>query len=177
MEEVVANDLHILNHNNINQGVLYHDESATGIGPTYPAKVELALPTDQPELLIGSIMHYKHNDYFYQANGKPNKYIKLTKSDFNNQYLNKKSHLKPVDVLDKLGIRWTKVNKAGYIVVYCPFHKDGQERNPSLNMHSTNGHYRCHSCRAAGDLINFYQKVTGIGFVQAAKDLGAWEGA
>lgn len=60
--------MYLSSRNNIHQDALCHDESATGIGLTFPVKVQLALPTDQPELLIGSIMHYKHNDYFYQAN-------------------------------------------------------------------------------------------------------------
>jgi len=78
----------------------------------------------------------------------------------------------PADVLQKLGIKPGKINAAGYFPILCPFH---MENHPSCNIHSVTGHYRCHSCAAhGGDVLAFYQQVTGKSFSVAARDLKAW---
>jgi DNA primase len=78
----------------------------------------------------------------------------------------------PELVLKKLGIRISKKNSQGYFVLHCPFHKNGKEKIPSLNLHSSNGYYKCHACGAKGkSVINFYINVTGKSFKEAAKDL------
>lgn len=83
----------------------------------------------------------------------------------------------PALILTKLGKTPTKCNHQGYLVLCCPFHKSGKEENPSLNLHSVTGHYKCHSCGEKGSsILDFYMKVTGKPFKDAAKDLGAWEG-
>ncbi len=75
--------------------------------------------------------------------------------------------------LRKLGIKTNRKNSQGYFVLHCPFHKDGHEANPSLNLHSSNSHYKCHACGAkGGSIINFYINVTGKSFKEATKDLG-----
>jgi hypothetical protein len=56
----------------------------------------------------------------------------------------------------------------------CPFHQD---KNPSLSVSLTHGGYLCHACGArGGDLLDFHQRLRGISFREAAKDLNAWEG-
>ena len=82
----------------------------------------------------------------------------------------------PATVLQHLGIvPIGKVNHAGYFLLRCPFHNGGQEKHPSLNIHAVDGHYRCHACgTAGGDVLAFYIAVTGKGFKDAARDLGAW---
>lgn len=55
----------------------------------------------------------------------------------------------------------------------CPFHDD---RNPSLKVNTLSGAFRCFSCNAhGGDVLAFHRLRTGMGFVEAAKALGAWE--
>ncbi len=74
--------------------------------------------------------------------------------------------------LIKLGIKINKKNAQGYFVLQCPFHKNGKEKIPSLNLHSSNGYYKCHACGIkGGSIINFYIKVTGKSFKEAVKDL------
>jgi len=79
-------------------------------------------------------------------------------------------------VLRKLGMTLpNKVNHAGYFVLCCPFHNNGQEKHPSLNIHAISGFYKCHACGAHGrDALAFYMAVTGKRFSDAARDLGAW---
>ena len=90
-------------------------------------------------------------------------------------HFNKSKLPSPKTLLAKLGIQVGKSNGKGYFVLHCPFHED---RTPSLNLHSLDGHYRCWSgsCGAKGDMTNFYMRVTGRQFKDAVKDLGVWEG-
>ena len=54
----------------------------------------------------------------------------------------------------------------------CPFHTDTK---PSLRVRVENGAYRCMSCGArGGDILAFHMHKHGLGFIQAAKELGAW---
>ena len=53
----------------------------------------------------------------------------------------------------------------------CFFHDDTK---PSLRVRADNGAYKCMVCGEHGDLLSLHMKRTGLGFVQAAKELGAW---
>lgn len=55
----------------------------------------------------------------------------------------------------------------------CPFHQDTR---PSLRLRLDTGGFRCMVCGAhGGDVLAFHRLKTGLGFVAAAKALGAWE--
>ncbi len=55
----------------------------------------------------------------------------------------------------------------------CPFHADTR---PSLRLRLDTGGFRCMVCGAhGGDVLAFHRLKTGLGFVEAAKALGAWE--
>ena len=82
----------------------------------------------------------------------------------------------PIAVLNKLGITPGRANQAGFLKIRCPFHKNGAEKNPSLNLHQQDGYFKCHSCGAkGGDILAFFMKVTNMYFIDAAKALNAWE--
>ncbi len=56
----------------------------------------------------------------------------------------------------------------------CPFHDD---QHPSLSVNLQTGAFRCRvpACGAHGDnVLAFHMARYGIGFVAAAKALGAW---
>jgi len=54
----------------------------------------------------------------------------------------------------------------------CPFHKDTK---PSLRVNIEKGAYRCMACCAhGGDVLAFHMHKHGLGFVESAKQLGAW---
>ncbi len=54
----------------------------------------------------------------------------------------------------------------------CPFHADTK---PSLRINVERGAYRCMVCGArGGDVLAFHMHKHGLGFIQAAKELGAW---
>lgn len=55
----------------------------------------------------------------------------------------------------------------------CPFHDD---TSPSLRINSDKGGFKCMACGAkGGDVIAFHMQLKSIGFVEACKQLGAWE--
>lgn len=55
----------------------------------------------------------------------------------------------------------------------CPFHDDTK---PSLRVRIETGAFRCMACGAhGGDVLAFHRLRYGMGFVDAAKALGAWE--
>ena len=55
----------------------------------------------------------------------------------------------------------------------CPFHNDTR---PSLRVRLDTGGFRCMVCGAhGGDVLAYHQRITGLSFIRAAQDLGAWE--
>lgn len=97
-----------------------------------------------------------------------NKISQKSQSNFDRSAL-----MSPPVVLDSLGIRYQRAGV--WLAVYCPFHNGGKERKPSLSMNLKDGHYRCFTCGVkGGDVISFYRAVTGAGFVEGVRALGAW---
>lgn len=61
-----------------------------------------------------------------------------------------------------------------WITIRCPIHKGGREANPSLRVSVEDGHFRCMACGVkGGDVLALHRLITGAGFVQAARELGA----
>jgi DNA primase len=78
----------------------------------------------------------------------------------------------PLKYLTERGLLKRKP-KAEWAAIVCPVHKGGAEKNPSLNVSMTDGHFRCHACGASGgDIVALHQLVTGLGFLDAVRDLG-----
>jgi DNA primase len=78
------------------------------------------------------------------------------------------------DVLRLLKLEATKPNGSGYAQVCCPIHG---ESHASLSIHTERGNWRCFACgEVGGDALELYRRARGLTFVQAARELGAWEG-
>lgn len=83
----------------------------------------------------------------------------------------KNACLSPSSALGVIGIK--HISRGTWLSVYCPFHKEGNEQNPSLSMHAQEGFYKCHACGAkGGDLIAFYRALTNASFNEALRLLG-----
>ena len=55
----------------------------------------------------------------------------------------------------------------------CPFHGD---KRPSLRVRLDTGSFRCMACGAyGGDVLAFHMQRHRLSFIEAAKQLGAWE--
>lgn len=61
-----------------------------------------------------------------------------------------------------------KVNGRPEALGLCPFHDD---HNASLSVNIESGLYRCFSCDAKGDVFTFYQKLKGVDFSTALKEI------
>ena len=66
-----------------------------------------------------------------------------------------------------------KENGRSEVVGLCPFHDD---KNPSLSVNLDSGLFNCFGCGNKGDVFTFYQKVKGIDFKIALKEIAAMQG-
>lgn len=59
-----------------------------------------------------------------------------------------------------------------WVTAVCPFHED---TSPSLRINLENGAFACMACGAkGGDVLAFHMRLHNMGFIKAAKALGAW---
>jgi len=58
----------------------------------------------------------------------------------------------------------------GYAVGLCPFHDD---HSPSFGVKLTDarGHWCCYAGCGKGDMVEFHQRLTGMDFKAAVRDL------
>lgn len=61
-----------------------------------------------------------------------------------------------------------KPNANGWAACRCPFHND---KNASASANLRTGGFRCHACGERGDLIAVHQRLTGLPFKGAVRDL------
>ncbi|MEO8104588.1 MAG: CHC2 zinc finger domain-containing protein, partial [Betaproteobacteria bacterium] len=73
-----------------------------------------------------------------------------------------------VDIVDVID-RHVKLKRAGAnFVACCPFHS---EKSPSFTVSQTKQFYHCFGCGAHGTAVGFLMEYSGLGFVEAVKDL------
>jgi DNA primase len=73
-----------------------------------------------------------------------------------------------VDIVDVVD-RHVKLKKAGQnYSACCPFHN---EKTPSFSVSPTKQFYHCFGCGAHGTAISFLMEYSGMGFVEAVKEL------
>ena len=76
--------------------------------------------------------------------------------------------LNRVDIVDIVG-RYVQLKKGGAnFMGLCPFHN---EKSPSFTVSPTKQFYHCFGCGAHGTAIGFLIDYSGMGFVEAVKDL------
>ena len=76
--------------------------------------------------------------------------------------------LNRVDIVDIVG-RYVQLKKGGAnFMGLCPFHN---EKSPSFSVSPTKQFYHCFGCGAHGTAIGFLIEYSGLGFVEAVKDL------
>lgn len=76
--------------------------------------------------------------------------------------------LNRVDIVDVVG-RYVQLKKGGANYMgLCPFHN---EKSPSFTVSPTKQFYHCFGCGAHGTSIGFLIEYSGLGFVEAVKDL------
>jgi DNA primase len=76
--------------------------------------------------------------------------------------------LNRVDIVDVVG-RYVQLKKGGAnFMGLCPFHN---EKSPSFTVSPTKQFYHCFGCGAHGTAIGFMIEYSGLGFVEAVKEL------
>lgn len=76
--------------------------------------------------------------------------------------------LNRIDIVDVVG-RYVQLKKGGAnFGGLCPFHN---EKSPSFTVSPTKQFYHCFGCGAHGTAIGFLMEYSGVGFVDAVKDL------
>ncbi|MEO7336275.1 MAG: DNA primase, partial [Caldimonas sp.] len=81
--------------------------------------------------------------------------------------------LERVDIVDIVG-KHVQLKKAGASLVgLCPFHA---EKSPSFNVIPAKQFYHCFGCGVSGNAIKFLTEFSGMGFIDAVKDLAQQSG-
>lgn len=71
--------------------------------------------------------------------------------------------------IDQLVSQYCQLEKKGsQMKCICPFHND---KHPSMLVSPDKGIAYCFACQSGGDIFSFYQKIEGVDFKQALKDL------
>ena len=85
-----------------------------------------------------------------------------------------RSHLPtPAEYYQQQGFKLT--GAGAWQSTVCPFHDD---TTPSLRVCRLTGGYRCMVCGAhGGGIVDFHMQRYGLRFIEALRDLGAWEDA
>jgi DNA primase len=80
----------------------------------------------------------------------------------------KQDLLNRVDIVDVVG-RFVQLKKGGAnFMGLCPFHN---EKSPSFTVSPAKQFYHCFGCGAHGNAIGFLMEYSGLGYVEAVKDL------
>lgn len=81
--------------------------------------------------------------------------------------------LSRVSLIDILRDKYKVVSRGGNkYTVQCPFHKDGQETNPSMSVDDDKGVYKCFTCGAKGNVITYLKEKENMSFKEAVEYLG-----
>lgn len=81
--------------------------------------------------------------------------------------------LSRVSLIDILRDRYKVISRGGnQYTVQCPFHKDGQEANPSMSVDDSKGIYKCFTCGAKGNVFTYLKEKEAMDFKDAVKYLG-----
>lgn len=81
--------------------------------------------------------------------------------------------LSRVSLIDILRDKYKVVSRGGNkYTVQCPFHKDGQETNPSMSVDDDKGVYKCFTCGAKGNVITYLKEKENMSFKEAIEYLG-----
>ena len=85
----------------------------------------------------------------------------------------KRDLLNRVDIVDIIQ-RHVPLKKAGTnYSACCPFHN---EKSPSFTVNPSKQFYHCFGCGAHGDAIGFLMEYSGLGYIEAIKELAAGAG-
>ena len=74
--------------------------------------------------------------------------------------------MRPLEVLEFIGLRPERETDEWY-QIKCPFHKDGNERKPSMGVHKEVGTFNCFTCGQKGTIEKLVAKKLNIPLAEA----------
>ena len=112
--------------------------------------------------------------YFSVSISEYYRYYCLSLLIVDNLFIEKLNNLlSRVSLIDILRDRYKVVPRGGNkYTVQCPFHKDGQETNPSMSVDDDKGVYKCFTCGAKGNVITYLKEKENKSFKEAVQYLG-----
>ena len=92
----------------------------------------------------------------------------------NNLFIEKLNNLlSKVSLVDILRDRYKVISRGGNkYTVQCPFHKDGQETNPSMSVDDDKCVYQCFTCGAKGNIITYLKEKENKTFKESIEYIG-----
>src|SRR4051794_3125611 len=75
-----------------------------------------------------------------------------------------------VDIVDVVESHLHLKRAGANLVACCPFHN---EKTPSFTVSQTKQFYHCFGCGAHGSAVGFLMEYSGLGYVEAIKDLAS----
>ncbi len=82
--------------------------------------------------------------------------------------------IRAANPLPGVAARYVRLRRAGgELLGCCPFHDD---RSPSFTIFDGGARFHCFGCGATGDVLDFIQRIDGVGLIEAAKLLDAGVG-
>ena len=85
----------------------------------------------------------------------------------------KRDLLNRVDIVDIIQRHLTLKKAGANFSACCPFHN---EKSPSFTVSPSKQFYHCFGCGAHGDAIGFLMEYSGLGYIEAIKELAAGAG-
>jgi hypothetical protein len=105
-------------------------------------------------------------------------------TEFNNahrRYTNKRYHgsfdrnklPEPISYFESIGLNLKGPKSAPWYTTSCNFHGGSD----SLRVKVQSGAWKCMNCGVkGGDILSYHMQANDLEFIQAAKDLGCWDG-
>lgn len=86
-------------------------------------------------------------------------------------------YVKIIDIAERFNLDLEPISSGDFnFRCRCPFHKNGQERTPSLYISETTNSFYCYGCQAGTNVIDFYILHTDKDFIEAIHDLKEYVG-
>lgn len=93
-------------------------------------------------------------------------------NDFNSKLNDLLSQVSLIEIMRQYSAK-VNSNGSGKYMVSCPFHKDGQEKKPSMSVDEQRGLYYCFTCGEKGNALSLVRAKMNYNFKEAVHYLGS----
>ena len=79
--------------------------------------------------------------------------------------------IEATDIILVIGSRVKLASSGKERLGKCPFHKKGEEKNPSFSVNQQKGLYHCFTCKAGGNVVDFLMEYDHKTFPEALEEI------